>query len=114
MNDVRNKSIRSKEEEKTRESYLFIGIFSWSLVLLLVFRLELREALGDPRSITPALTPKTIELISYREFGYKFKIIPRDATPPTGFEQPGFNEDAFGFEFAFGSFGGGREGAIGG
>ena len=90
------------------------AIFIGSLALLLVFVIELREALGDARSITPALTPNTIELISYREFGYRFKIIPRDATPPTGFEQPGFNEDAFGFQFAFGSFGGGREGAIGG
>jgi hypothetical protein len=61
---------------------------------------------GPAMSIDPDFGTNTFELLSYQKEGYRFKIIPLDARPPTGFERLGFDDTAFGTgRAAFGSAG---------
>jgi hypothetical protein len=51
--------------------------------------------------------PNSFELLTYQGSDYKFLIIPPNATPPAGFEQPNFDDTAFmSGSSAFGSGGG--------
>jgi hypothetical protein len=78
----------------------FVGLF------MLVFSMPLREAFGDERPTHPGIGPNTIELLSYEDSDYRFHIIPLDEAPPSGFEQPDFDETAFNIgSAAFGSGG---------
>jgi hypothetical protein len=50
--------------------------------------------------------PNSFEVLTYQDSDYRFLVIPRDAKPPAGFEQPGFDDSAFGSgSAAFGSGG---------
>jgi len=69
-----------------------------------------RGATPDDRPTDPGITKNTAELVSYQDRReYRFLVIPPDATPPSGFERPGFNDSAFSTGSA--AFGGGGRGA---
>src|SRR5919108_3050846 len=89
---------------------------SWCSILVLVFGIELgielRDALADERPTSPATGRNTFEPLSYQASGYRFKVIGPGEEPPSGFEQPGFDEADFNIGNA--AFGGGGGGAIGG
>jgi hypothetical protein len=66
-----------------------------------------KEALADERPTNPEIGPLTFEIVHYQDSGYRFKIIGPDEEPPSGFEQPGFDETGFDIgNAAFGSGGG--------
>lgn len=78
----------------------------WSLILLLVFGIEARRSFVDDRPPPDlGITPKTVELLTYKAPGYRFQIIPLNATPPENFEKPDFND--IDFKDGIAPFGGG-------
>ena len=93
---------------------LTIITYIWVIELLMwVFSIQLREALGDPRATFPDIGQNTFELLSYQASGYKFQVIPQHTEPPAGFEQPGFDDTVFDTgTAAFGAGGGGAGNGI--
>lgn len=84
------------------------GIAIGSAVLLLAFGVAPKGPEADPRPTDPDIEPNTFELLSHQASGYRFQIIPSDASPPSGFEEPGFDDTAFETgSAAFGNGGGG-------
>jgi hypothetical protein len=82
------------------------GVAGGSAVLLLLAGMVAPSAFGDPRSTDPGVRPNTLEFLSYEDTGYKFEIIPPGESPPTDFEEPGFDDSAFNKgDGAFGSGG---------
>lgn len=71
--------------------------------LLLLSGLEPGEALGDPRPTNPDFRFNTFEVLSYQDSAYRFEILNQGDTPPSGFEQPDFDDS--GFRFGEGAFG---------
>jgi hypothetical protein len=51
--------------------------------------------LGASASSDPDIGANTFELLSYESGGYRFRTISLGATPPTGFEQPDFDDSEF-------------------
>jgi hypothetical protein len=86
-------------------------IRSWGLLLMfvLIFVLGLEQVLGDDRPTNPGFNLRTLEILSYQDQNYKFKIIGPNEELPLGFEQPGFDET--GFDTGNAAFGGGGGGA---
>ncbi|MGH9959067.1 MAG: hypothetical protein ACREBC_18375, partial [Pyrinomonadaceae bacterium] len=81
-------------------------------VLVLILGIEFGDALADERPTNPETARNTFEVLSYQDSGYRFKVIGAAEEPPSGFEQPGFDET--GFDVGNAAFGGGGGGAIGG
>jgi hypothetical protein len=64
-------------------------------------------ALGDVRPINPGIGPNTAELLPYEASGYRYQIIGLGIMPPSGFEQPAFDDRTWSIGTgAFGSGGG--------
>lgn len=100
--------VRSKAKGVGNKRRMFIG----SLVMLLVFGIAMRWTLGDDRPTNPDFEPRTVEIIPYQDSEYRFLIIPKNETPPSGFEQPDFEDTNF--KPGSAAFGAGGGGAIGG
>jgi hypothetical protein len=81
------------------------------LIVAIMCSIEIREASADTRVTNPDVKFNTVELLSYQDPGYRFKIIPMGATPPAGFEQPTFDDSAF--EQGLAAFGSGGQGGVG-
>jgi hypothetical protein len=69
--------------------------FVRGLVVLLVLSVGLGEAITEVRAANPGIEPNTIEVLPYQASAYRFLVIDSDSTPPSGFEQPGFDDNAF-------------------
>jgi hypothetical protein len=52
-------------------------------------------ALADDRLTDADFGFSTFEPLTYRDTGYRFQAIPLDAAPPSGWEQPGFDDSSF-------------------
>jgi hypothetical protein len=64
------------------------------------------RAAADKRPTRPEIAPDTVELLGYQDAGYRYETIPLGAAPPSGWEQPLFDESGFQFgQAAFGSGG---------
>lgn len=84
-----------------------VAKFCWNVALAFVLCLMVREGRADERPTFPDFTANTIVLLPYQSPGSKFLFIPLDVEPPSGFEQPAFDE--MGFGNGTGAFGSGEE-----
>lgn len=88
----------------------------WLTALLAMISIGLAlsspKALADPRPTNPEVGPSTVELLSYQANGYRFLAVPPNDAPPSGFEQPGFDDSQFGSGRA--AFGAGEGGDVDG
>jgi hypothetical protein len=62
-----------------------------TLGLLLLLGTAVRES----SAANPGVGPNTVTIVPYQAGDYRFQTIPLYAIPPSGFEQPGFNDSGF-------------------